>query len=106
MFDLIYTLVYIYFRRIIMQTKSKPSIFADLSLVLVALIWGAGFICTRIAIDLGIGSSIIMATRFPVAALMDTRLWILKLTHIKMTDNRLGFGKKIIWTHGTRHNDT
>lgn len=35
--------------------------------------------------------------RFPVAALMDTRLWIVKLTHIKMTDNRLGFGKKIIW---------
>jgi uncharacterized protein len=37
--------------------------------------------------------------RFPVAALMDTRLWIVKLTSIKMTDNRLGFGKKIVWTH-------
>jgi len=36
--------------------------------------------------------------RFPVAALMDTRLWVVRLTHIKMTDNRLGFGKKIIWT--------
>ena len=35
--------------------------------------------------------------RFPVAALMDTRLWIVKLTHIKMTDNRFGFGKKLIW---------
>ena len=35
--------------------------------------------------------------RFPVAALMDTRLWVVKLTHIKMTDNRLGFGKKLIW---------
>ena len=35
--------------------------------------------------------------RFPVAALMETRLWIVKLTHIKMTDNRLGFGKKLIW---------
>ena len=35
--------------------------------------------------------------RFPVAALMDTRLWIVNLTHIKMTDNRLGFGKKLIW---------
>jgi uncharacterized protein YhbP (UPF0306 family) len=35
--------------------------------------------------------------RFPVAALMDTRLWIVRLTHIKMTDNRLGFGKKLIW---------
>jgi uncharacterized protein YhbP (UPF0306 family) len=35
--------------------------------------------------------------RFPVAALMDTRLWIVKLTNIKMTDNRFGFGKKLIW---------
>jgi uncharacterized protein YhbP (UPF0306 family) len=37
--------------------------------------------------------------RFPVAALMDTHLWVVKLTHIKMTDNRLGFGKKLIWTN-------
>jgi uncharacterized protein YhbP (UPF0306 family) len=35
--------------------------------------------------------------RFPPAALMDTHLWIVKLTHIKMTDNRLGFGKKVVW---------
>ena len=37
--------------------------------------------------------------RFPVAALMDTHLWIVRLTCIKMTDNRLGFGKKLIWTN-------
>ena len=35
--------------------------------------------------------------RFPVAMLMETRLWIVKLTYIKYTDNRLGFGKKLIW---------
>ncbi len=35
--------------------------------------------------------------RFPVAMLMDTHLWIVDLTYIKMTDNRLGFGKKLIW---------
>ena len=35
--------------------------------------------------------------RFPVAMLMDTHLWVVKLTYIKMTDNRLGFGKKLIW---------
>jgi uncharacterized protein YhbP (UPF0306 family) len=35
--------------------------------------------------------------RFPPAALMDTHIWIVKLTHIKMTDNRLGFGKKMVW---------
>jgi uncharacterized protein YhbP (UPF0306 family) len=36
--------------------------------------------------------------RFPPAALMDTHLWVVELTHIKMTDNRFGFGKKLIWT--------
>lgn len=35
--------------------------------------------------------------RFPFAALMDTTLWVLYLDHLKMTDNRLGFGKKLIW---------
>lgn len=38
--------------------------------------------------------------RFPVAMLMDTRLWIISLNYIKMTDNRLGFGKKLIWNKG------
>jgi uncharacterized protein YhbP (UPF0306 family) len=36
--------------------------------------------------------------KFPPAALMDTHLWVVKLTLIKMTDNRLGFGKKLIWS--------
>ncbi len=35
--------------------------------------------------------------KFPVAMLMETHLWIVELTHIKMTDNRLGFGKKLVW---------
>jgi uncharacterized protein YhbP (UPF0306 family) len=35
--------------------------------------------------------------RFPVAVLMETHLWMVRLTYIKMTDNRLGFGKKLIW---------
>lgn len=35
--------------------------------------------------------------RFPIAMLMETTLWVVDLTYIKMTDNRLGFGKKLIW---------
>ncbi|MBN1822116.1 MAG: pyridoxamine 5'-phosphate oxidase family protein [Prolixibacteraceae bacterium] len=35
--------------------------------------------------------------RFPYAALMNTSLWVLHLKYIKMTDNRLGFGKKLFW---------
>lgn len=38
--------------------------------------------------------------RFPVALLMETRLWVVELTLIKMTDNRLGFGKKLVWRKG------
>ena len=35
--------------------------------------------------------------RFPYAALAEIHLWVISLDHIKLTDNRLGFGKKIIW---------
>jgi uncharacterized protein YhbP (UPF0306 family) len=41
--------------------------------------------------------------RFPVAVLMETKLWVVDLALIKLTDNRLGFGKKIIWEkHGAQ----
>jgi len=35
--------------------------------------------------------------KFPFAILINTDLWIVKLDIIKMTDNRLGFGKKLFW---------
>ena len=35
--------------------------------------------------------------RFPIAMLLDTHLWVVDITYLKMTDNRLGFGKKLIW---------
>ncbi|NOZ36227.1 MAG: hypothetical protein GXO80_13135 [Chlorobi bacterium] len=35
--------------------------------------------------------------KYPFAKLMNTQLWILELDFIKLTDNRLGFGKKLIW---------
>ncbi|MCG8411766.1 MAG: pyridoxamine 5'-phosphate oxidase family protein [Bacteroidales bacterium] len=35
--------------------------------------------------------------RFPVAMLMKTNLWVIELSFVKFTDNRLGFGKKLIW---------
>ena len=36
--------------------------------------------------------------KFPVAMLMETHLWVVDLTLIKMTDNRLVFGKKLVWS--------
>ncbi len=35
--------------------------------------------------------------RFPFAVFMDTSLWVVKLNYVKLTDNRLGFGKKLVW---------
>jgi uncharacterized protein len=35
--------------------------------------------------------------RFPFAILKETTLWSIEPDYIKMTDNRLGFGKKIYW---------
>jgi hypothetical protein len=35
--------------------------------------------------------------RFPVAAFSELLLWRINIDFIKFTDNRLGFGKKMIW---------
>jgi len=35
--------------------------------------------------------------RFPYAVIMKTCFWILEIESMKMTDNRLGFGKKLHW---------
>ncbi|MDA7817858.1 pyridoxamine 5'-phosphate oxidase family protein [Sulfurimonas sp.] len=34
---------------------------------------------------------------FPYAISMNPKLWVIKVNYFKMTDNRLGFGKKLIW---------
>jgi len=34
---------------------------------------------------------------FPYALVMNPTLWEIRLDEIKMTDNTLGFGKKLIW---------
>ncbi|MCF6310805.1 MAG: pyridoxamine 5'-phosphate oxidase family protein [Sulfurimonas sp.] len=34
---------------------------------------------------------------FPYALAMNPKLWSIKINYFKMTDNTLGFGKKIIW---------
>ena len=34
---------------------------------------------------------------FPYALALNPQLWQIKVNYFKMTDNRLGFGKKLIW---------
>ena len=35
--------------------------------------------------------------RFPYAKIMRPTLWRLEPSWMKLTDNRLGFGKKLVW---------
>ncbi len=35
--------------------------------------------------------------RFPYAAVADLEMWTIAPDYMKLTDNRLGFGKKLIW---------
>ena len=35
--------------------------------------------------------------RFPFAVFMDVDVWVIEPDYFKYTDNRLGFGKKIVW---------
>ncbi len=41
---------------------------------------------------------------FPFAVLKPASLWILRASFFKLTDNRLGFGKKILWTRDEENN--
>lgn len=36
--------------------------------------------------------------KYPFSAAMELTLWVIEPTFMKLTDNKLGFGKKIIWT--------
>ncbi|WP_455757737.1 hypothetical protein [Sulfurimonas sp.] len=38
---------------------------------------------------------------FPHARIMNPSLWQIKINYFKMTDNTLGFGKKIVWDETT-----
>lgn len=36
--------------------------------------------------------------KFPYAKILSPKLWQIKIKYFKMTDNSLGFGKKLIWS--------
>ncbi|MEK6658764.1 MAG: pyridoxamine 5'-phosphate oxidase family protein [Campylobacterota bacterium] len=38
---------------------------------------------------------------FPYALAMNPKLWQIKINYFKLTDNTIGFGKKIIWTNSS-----
>lgn len=43
------------------------------------------------------GDKMLYIKRFPYAIVADLTLWRLEMEYVKLTDNTLGFGKKLIW---------
>jgi len=54
-------------------------------------------ILTESSGELGSKEQISYLKRFPFAVLSNTKLWMFRIKTVKMTDNRLGFGKKLYW---------
>lgn len=48
----------------------KKSLISDISLLLVAMVWGSGFIATQMAIDSGMSAGLILLLRFTIAAVV------------------------------------
>lgn len=69
-----------------MQNLKTKSRLADAACLLVAVIWGSGFIASQLAIDAGLGSSVIMALRFGIAAVLLLLICVKKLKTIKKKD--------------------
>lgn len=56
--------------------------------------------------EIGEGSSRIKKAyikKYPYAAVADLNLWVLEPEYYKLTDNTLGFGKKIVWQSPKAH---
>lgn len=61
----------------------RKKIISYLGLIVVAIIWGSGFIATQMAIDAKMSSSLIMASRFIVAAVTLLVIYFKKLKDFK-----------------------
>lgn len=56
--------------------------------------------------DLHKKSKLLYLKKFPFAILANTDMWVLEIETIKLTDNRLGFGKKLYWNRKNENKDT
>ena len=50
--------------------KKRAEVMGSLSLLVVAIIWGSGFIASQMALDAQMSSAFIMFVRFAIAALI------------------------------------
>jgi uncharacterized protein YhbP (UPF0306 family) len=87
--------------RHIMEVTQNPVVAGSIVLETetVGKIQGLQFCGKMMEVDGILKSKAIIAylKRFPYAVLSGTPLWLIEITYTKFTDNRLGFGKKLIW---------
>ena len=83
---------------------NKLHIIADLTLVLVAIIWGSGFTASKLALDSGFGPFYIMAFRFTIAAIIMKVVFFKKLKNITKEELRAGaiIGAFLFFAFGTQ----
>jgi len=83
---------------------NKLHIIADLTLVLVAIIWGSGFTATKMALDSGFGPFYMMALRFLIAAVIMKVVLFKKLKNITRDELKAGalIGLFLFFAFGTQ----
>lgn len=72
------------------KDRKSKRLLADLLCLLVAVIWGAGFIASQAAIDAQMSAALIMTLRFGVAAAVMLMVCLPRLKRLRARDCRLG----------------
>jgi len=70
--------------------KNKTNLWVTLGLLLVAFIWGSGFIATQIAIDEGLSPTFIMFVRFTMASMILGTTFRKDIKKMKARDFKMG----------------
>lgn len=70
--------------------KNKTNLWVTLGLLLVAIIWGSGFIATQIAIDEGLSPTFIMFVRFTMASIILGTTFRKDIKKMKPRDFKMG----------------
>ena len=70
--------------------KNKTNLWVTVGLLVVAIIWGSGFIATQIAIDEGLSASFIMFVRFTIASMILGGTFRKDIKTMKKRDLKLG----------------
>lgn len=72
------------------KMKNKRNLWVTLGLLIVALIWGSGFIATQIAIDEGLSAPFIMFIRFTMASMILGGTFRKDIKKMKRRDLKMG----------------